>query len=69
MVLNFEVHLRNILKYHPSNKKKKKKKKEEEKRKPVLKSKNLPTINKTFINILKEKDAITRKNYTSIMKR
>ena len=66
MVLNFEVHLRNILKYHPSNKKKKK---EEEKRKPVLKSKNLPTINKTFINILKEKDAITTKNYTSIMKR
>lgn len=62
MVLNFEVHL-NILKYHPSNKKK------EEKRKPVLKSKNLPTINKTFINILKEKDAITRKNYTNIVKR
>ena len=68
MVLNFEVHLRNILKYHPSNKKKKKEE-EEEKRKPVLKSKNLPTINKTFINILKEKDAITTKNYTSIMKR
>ena len=67
MVLNFEVHLRDILKYHPSNKKKKKE--EEEKRKPVLKSKNLPTINKTFINILKEKDAITTKNYTSIMKR
>lgn len=62
MVLNFEVHMRNILKYHSSNKKK-------EKRKPVFKSKNLPSINKTFINILKEKDAITTENYTSIVKR